>query len=780
MQASNLHSAPSYTKLNDVKSWSDDISGMGSARSPKDAERDSINSLFRTSSEFVWRSPLHNIRSYLNTTRAPQHTKPEDILRATMSTSGNGTYIDPITNRKVPSSEISHYSSVLVDDANASPALSSEEKSKFYTDLGEYQPASWNEPDGLRKLTPEEQSQKYKDLSDYSTTSVDNLNAPMDLTAEERSKLYKDLGQYNPVAWNEPDGLQTLTPEERSKSYKDLDEYESVRWSEPDGLQEMTPEEATKNYKDLDQYEAVSWQEPDGLRRLTPEEKSKQYDDLDLYGRPFVAKNSVLMAHAERQKDTTQRGEPLPTKVEVPSQDVAEEYDDLDKYGPVKWNEPDGLRVPTPEENSKDYEDLPKYDQYDNGDPATPRVHPEEASKKYRDLTKYSAFPNSGPATERVHPEEVSKRYTDLRSYSINGYEEPERTQHVHPEELTKGYQDLDNYEPQSFDSSSMGYPMHPEEATKQYKDLGDYQASLHDEASGQFADATDPVAASLQFYDSKMETMAQRAVSAGNHRGHVKQSANVDQMDSLTADDIRSQVINRAVNRGMDPILDQQSTTAETPDRDEVEPSSMDESFPRDESTMAFGHVSWNAARMHAEHDPYSKAPQGMETSYAEECGGTPTWPTWVKHHKADMSKHAEHVEPVTYKVLAYDATTQSISVADTNAPVHDSSPSPGLADVLLRLSNPSKFLPHFQPLQAQGYDILTGGGDVLIFRKNRAASAAATQSEQTGLGERGLSSKKKKGSIARKVVMGTVYVGGVAYAVGAFAEHFASKGGS
>jgi hypothetical protein len=75
-------------------------------------------------------------------------------------------------------------------------------------------------------------------------------------------------------------------------------------------------------------------------------------------------------------------------------------------------------------------------------------------------------------------------------------------------------------------------------------------------------------------------------------------------------------------------------------------------------------------------------------------------------------------------YKILAYDPTMQSISVAETTSIVTDSSQALTPAEVLLRLSNPAKFFPHFGPLQSQGYEIISGSGDVLVFRKVRAAS--------------------------------------------------------
>jgi len=73
-------------------------------------------------------------------------------------------------------------------------------------------------------------------------------------------------------------------------------------------------------------------------------------------------------------------------------------------------------------------------------------------------------------------------------------------------------------------------------------------------------------------------------------------------------------------------------------------------------------------------------------------------------------------------YKILAYDPTMQSISTADTTSIVNDASSPLTPAEVLLRLSNPAKFFPHFGPLQSQGYEIVSGSGDVLVFRKVRS----------------------------------------------------------
>jgi len=202
------------------------------------------------------------------------------------------------------------------------------------------------------------------------------------------------------------------------------------------------------------------------------------------------------------------------------------------------------------------------------------------------------------------------------------------------------------------------------------------------------------------------------------------------------------------------------------------------------------------------AEIDPYSKVPQGMETSYADECArqGESDLPVFVssygspklkpskqiqllkpkteetateksvsesssanssrkankkneeakklvrevrsiyedtygtitsQHRQVPESREAKEQtaevvsepEPTLYKILAYDPTMQAINIAEATSIVSDSASPLTPAEVLLRLSNPAKFFPHFGPLQAQGYEIVSGSGDVLVFRKVRVA---------------------------------------------------------
>jgi hypothetical protein len=87
----------------------------------------------------------------------------------------------------------------------------------------------------------------------------------------------------------------------------------------------------------------------------------------------------------------------------------------------------------------------------------------------------------------------------------------------------------------------------------------------------------------------------------------------------------------------------------------------------------------------------------------------------------------------PGLYKILAYDSSTLQISMATTTSSL--SASASGTSDVesplhpteiLSRLNNPAKFLPYFQGLQDEGYEIISGSGDILVFKKVREVLAS------------------------------------------------------
>lgn len=825
-----------YIDVDKVQSWSDDLSGLRPGRNIEDVERDAIDHLFRSTSNAsyeydLWKSPLRNIQNYLNGTHAPQDVSPEEVVAATTNP---GETAPQSASRKSPA-KASHrrqrnshkspgHSSVALNAARDESAADSSSSSSFtpkYEDVDNFtQPSAvtiphdrssdaattsygavrWNEPDGLPDQTPEEQSKHYPDLDKYKPVTWNEPNGLPELTPEEASKRYDDLEKYEAVRWNEPDGLPPQTAEELSKSYKDLHKYEAVNWNEPEGLPEKTPEELSKQYTDLEKYKPVEWNEPDGRRPLTPEELSKQYDDLDTYQVGFTASDKAIHDHAASQMNATQKAEPLAAKPDVVQE--LPQYEDLHKYGPVMWNEPDGLRKLTPEEESKKYTDLHLYGAVRWNEPdGLPKPTPEELSKRYDDLHKYEAdfSSESEISMSRIHPEEASKVYTDLDAYASFDNADPP-TKRVHPEELSKNYEDLDAYRPSQFDAYDAKYPVHPEEASKNYEDISSYRASRHSASRHSASHPGNSSKDGLEEYDDKVAMRRENTDRWTAHRGSVSDLSpqEAECLGSLSADAIRARVLRHAAEKSRDPSstasassgnvhgdqtqgsktltgnyvrdfpeefsktwsTSHSSSSALLPKdeavsatytgqgstvRDDDGVSSMDESFPAIEEKLqpamdraGVRRTSAQSASPEDVADPYSKAPQGLQTSYQEEVAGQTTWPTMVHHYgslntsletdasiKTAASTATE--ETSSYKVLAYDHATKAVSVADMTSIIPDETSPKSAAEVMLRMSNPARFLPHFAQLQSQGYEVASGSGDVLIFRKVRDASPDA-----------------------------------------------------
>ena len=80
----------------------------------------------------------------------------------------------------------------------------------------------------------------------------------------------------------------------------------------------------------------------------------------------------------------------------------------------------------------------------------------------------------------------------------------------------------------------------------------------------------------------------------------------------------------------------------------------------------------------------------------------------------------------PLMYKVLAYDSSTLQMNIAETTSSTSatgDSESQPlHPTEVLSRLNNVAKFLPYFADMEKKGYEMVSGSGDVLVFKGVRA----------------------------------------------------------
>ncbi|KAI9774552.1 MAG: hypothetical protein M1840_002801 [Geoglossum simile] len=83
----------------------------------------------------------------------------------------------------------------------------------------------------------------------------------------------------------------------------------------------------------------------------------------------------------------------------------------------------------------------------------------------------------------------------------------------------------------------------------------------------------------------------------------------------------------------------------------------------------------------------------------------------------KAKSSTRAEPSHPIVYKILAYDPSTNELTSGITTSSTDSEILPP--SEVIPRLTHPAKFLPALTALKKDGYEIVSGGNDVLVFKR-------------------------------------------------------------
>lgn len=115
------------------------------------------------------------------------------------------------------------------------------------------------------------------------------------------------------------------------------------------------------------------------------------------------------------------------------------------------------------------------------------------------------------------------------------------------------------------------------------------------------------------------------------------------------------------------------------------------------------------------------------LSSSLSTEPPGKTTSRTETPETFRDPYPEAE-AQQTLYKILVYDPQKEEVSTAAATSIVPDDIDILTPAEAVTRLSNPAKFLPHFGPLQAQGYEVVSSDRNVLVFRKTREATEPGT----------------------------------------------------
>ncbi|KAM4058856.1 conserved serine-threonine rich protein [Hirsutella rhossiliensis] len=898
-----------YADLDDIKSWSDAISGLRPSRNTDRVESEAFDDLFASGGgaskqHSPWTS-FHHIRKYLPKRRSPIEATSKSDLHTSKQGQDEG-FIDPITNRRVfkptttaaalAASNLEHQTlgkntlassardidaqsgrnsaaisktepkperqrgpanlpSASRDDSIASRERSHRLESRRPNGFSKNKLDGWKgSEDSLQQASHKEPklyddlNQAYANLNKFnyglgsknSAENDGNHPAQSQSSVELESKNPSDHAKFKSVSGNESTTIPQKPSEELSNGYDDLEKYGPVLWNEPDGLCKPAPEESSKNYPDLDKYGPIYFNEPDGQQHRTAD-KSKQDKDLDLYKKlegykvPFGADDAILAAHERSQQ-----------------------YTDLDKYGPVYWNEPDVFRqlnqglgkcshyAATPLAHSRGAHAAASC--------KAPESHPVEQTKlKYEEPPKKRPDFDASRRAYAVDRNVTSKLYTGLSRDGSRTIINATRTPLSATDRLSdkhRGQSDGVRCDSLGTSRESVGFRTAADiRADVLRRARNDDKKAKLQKAKSEHELTWDATSKDAQDTLKQVKIKTERTLTGNYVRDFPQEFAT-----SWSTANSPSKSSLSPKNGGGSGQPAAASSEMLNMERDEAEPSSMDESFPSEETKLEPSldrRSTRSSARaatprldtQPAEEDMHSREPQGLETNYMEECGDRPAQPAFVKHYKARTPAETKNVpgeasaegeQPASYRILAYDAATGSLSIAETTSGVADTQTWASPAAVLPRLSSPSKFLPHFARLHEQGYEIVAGGGDVLVFRKVRAASPEATSkpgetcqaweapvnpidlmgkpvtgnfASPTGFvnydapagrddskpsppfrtsggaatderrgGEHGR--RRGKRGFGRKVVIGAVWVTGIAYAAGVLGEYFATGG--
>lgn len=99
----------------------------------------------------------------------------------------------------------------------------------------------------------------------------------------------------------------------------------------------------------------------------------------------------------------------------------------------------------------------------------------------------------------------------------------------------------------------------------------------------------------------------------------------------------------------------------------------------------------------------------------------------------KAPVKESSGSLSSASYKILAYDSSSQRVFTAKTcssTGPLYEKSLT--VVEALSGLTNPARFLPHLASLHNAGYEIVSGGSNILVFKKLDEGKPAAGPSDE------------------------------------------------
>ncbi|KUI53889.1 hypothetical protein VP1G_01061 [Cytospora mali] len=601
--------------------------------------------------------------------------------------------IDPITNRKVAKHPAPNTPkdgvNIPVKTFRDKEAVRFDDLKPPYEDLDKYRSVVVDE---ITSRFVEDGEPRYSDLHKYKPFFADVASE------KNRQSRYDDLSKYKAFKHNEPDGKRDPTVEELSKNYdpEELQKYGPMKWNEPDGnpgpsTDPRVAEGLTKDYDpdELAKYGPVKWNEPDGNPTPSTDPRvaeglTKDYDPEELaqYNKPVYWNEP--------------NGQPLPSQDKRVAEGLTKDYPDLQSYNRAyRWNEPDGKPTTSDdsrmaEELTKDYADLHMYSRaYKWNEPdGKPAPTVEEQSKHYTDLAGYESardYKDIGTVGKPAPTAEVfTKTYADMDRSGPVIHRKPDGRSAIQADSVQQSQKNTDAQSGNADNVEKSNYRKMLDSLMEQHQaasDAIDREASLAVKSAKAKAEQEDMTNLS----ETKM---------TGNYIRDFPEDFNGSWTETLHNADVQAE--DQRMDGGLEGAFGQPSHKLQ-PALDRVSSSKP----PVTKSIREPGHS-----------DLHSKEAQTVEPSSDEDCSDNSE-----ANAKPDSTD-----ESARYKVLAYDPAMHEINIAQISfVPEAASALTP--ADALARLSDPARFFPHFAALEAEGYEIVSGTGNVLIFRKGRSS---------------------------------------------------------
>lgn len=662
--------------------------------------------------------------------------------------------------------ELSKYGAVRAHEPDGKYKLAAEPPTDP-EELSKYNPVRSHEPDGKYKEQPEtsvdpEELKKYKPVRSHEPDGKYKEQPEQTVDPEE-------LKKYGPVRSHEPDGkYKAMGEAEAPVDPKELSKYTAFRSHEPDGKYKREMESVPKDqnlhkhlamrtheptsmfaaaYTDAPDAAEIEFysqpvmaHEPDGLYAALNHVQPYQYDAAELakYRKPFLAHEpDGLYALSYAQEKPKQA--------------------ELSKYGAFRSHEPDGKYAAAYVQAMPDPKELAGYKAFRSHEPdgkyAAAYV---EEKPDAKELSSYArAFRSHEPdgkyaasyVREKPDASELSQYARAFRSHEPDGKYAAAYVQQKPALSELATYKVFRSHEPDGKYAPTNAPPVKPADtknyqgAFRRHKPDGKYTARSQPAVTDETQDLANHEA--FTYEDAETRPLPDEARPS---KTTDDAPAKIDPVENVETLPEQKSAFRQQVDEFMARAAAESGDVPGASSDDSIKASS---SKTQPQGSLTGNYVrdfpedfaqSWTAGTTDANLDTTllsseqkATSPGSMQSSL-ERLTETNSSPTTT----APSSPLSSTQQPSLYKILAWDPTMQRIESAETTSVVADTSTPLSPADILLRISHPAKFFSHFAPLQAQGFEMVAGSEDVLIFRKVRDAMPGSenTTVEDSGAG--------------------------------------------